>query len=101
MSIVLDGSNGIQIPAGSVNNPPIRSSDTDTGIYFPTSNTIAITIDGSQVGLVNANGQTDLDGLSVSGESTLNVATVTTATVTNLSFHSSHFFLRTDSPAKR
>jgi hypothetical protein len=74
MSIVLDGSNGIQIPAGSVGNPPIRSSDTDTGIYFPTSNTIAITIDGSQKVLVNANGQVDF----------AEPITVPTANATNL-----------------
>ena len=81
MSIVLDGSNGIQIPAGSVSNPPIRSSDADTGIFFPSSNTVAIAIDGSQKVLVNANGQVDFAGpftattvnatnLNVSGTST-------------------------------
>jgi trimeric autotransporter adhesin len=81
MPIVLDGSNGIQIPAGSVSNPPIRSSDADTGIFFPSSNTVAITIDGSQKVLVNANGQVDFaepitaptanaTNLNVSGTST-------------------------------
>lgn len=74
MSIVLDGSNGIQIPAGSVSNPPIRSSDADTGIFFPSSNTVAIAIDGSQKVLVNANGQVDFAG----------PFTATTANVTNL-----------------
>jgi trimeric autotransporter adhesin len=74
MSIVLDGSNGIQIPAGSVSNPPIRSSDADTGIFFPSSNTVAIAIDGSQKVLVNANGQVDFAG----------PFTATTATATNL-----------------
>ena len=89
MSIVLDGSNGIQIPAGSVSSPPIRSSDTDTGIYFPTSNTIAITIDGSQKVLVNANGQVDFAEpitAPTANATTLNATTVvaTTANVTNL-----------------
>jgi trimeric autotransporter adhesin len=74
MSIVLDGSNGIQIPAGSVSNPPIRSSDADTGIFFPSSNTVAIAIDGSQKVLVNANGQVDFAG----------PFTATTANATNL-----------------
>ena len=74
MPIVLDGSNGIQIPAGSVSNPPIRSSDADTGIFFPSSNTVAIAIDGSQKVLVNANGQVDFAG----------PFTATTANATNL-----------------
>ena len=74
MSIVLDGSNGIQIPAGSVSNPPIRSSDADTGIFFPSSNTVAIAIDGSQKVLVNGNGQVDFAG----------PFTATTANATNL-----------------
>ena len=74
MPIVLDGSNGIQIPAGSVSNPPIRSSDADTGIFFPSSNTVAIAIDGSQKVLVNANGQVDFAG----------PFTATTANPTNL-----------------
>ena len=74
MPIVLDGSNGIQIPAGSVSNPPIRSSDADTGIFFPSSNTVAIAIDGSQKVLVNANGQVDF----------AEPLTATSANVTNL-----------------
>ena len=86
MPIVLDGSNGIQIPAGSVSNPPIRSSDADTGIFFPSSNTVAIAIDGSQKVLVNANGQIDVTGTLVADTSNATNLNVSDATVTNATF---------------
>lgn len=84
MSIVLDGSNGIQIPAGSVSNPPIRSSDADTGIFFPSSNTVAIAIDGSQKVLVNANGQVDFAGPFTATTANATNLNATTVNATNL-----------------
>lgn len=91
MSIILDGSNGIQIPAGSANNPPLRSSDEDTGIFFPSSNTIAIAIDGSQKVLVNANGQIDVTGTLVANTANATNLNATDATVTNLNATNGEF----------
>jgi hypothetical protein len=75
MSIVLDGSNGIQIPLGSVGNPSLRSSDSDTGILFPTSNTIAISIDGVVLTLPTADGTAN-QALITDGSGNLSFANV-------------------------
>lgn len=49
MAIVIDSANGIQLPAGSVSNPTLKSADADTGIYFPSSNVISIAVDGNDL----------------------------------------------------
>jgi hypothetical protein len=66
MAIVLDGSNGLIIPGGSSSNPSLKSSDSDTGFYFDTSN-VYLSIDGSDKASFYANGLSNFESLSVNG----------------------------------
>lgn len=74
MSIILNGTTGIttpgitntgpfvfqgtiELPAGTVTAPSLTTTgDTNTGIYFPAANQVAITTDGTQRVLVDASG---------------------------------------------
>lgn len=83
MAIVLDGSNGLIIPGGSSSNPSLRSSDSDTGFYFDTSN-VYLSIDGSDKVSFYANGLSsfaDVSATSVTGTT----VTGTTVSATSLS----------------
>ena len=82
MAIVLDGSNGLIIPGGSSSNPSLKSSDSDTGFYFDTSN-VYLSIDGSDKASFYANGLSsfaDVSATSVTG-TTVSGTTVTGTTV--------------------
>jgi len=67
MPIVLDGSNGLIIPGGSTINPSLKSTDVDTGLFFPSSNVIALTIDGEQKATFYANGLVNFENIEISG----------------------------------
>ena len=83
MSIVLDGSNGISLPVGTLGNPSLKSEgDADTGLFFPSANVIALSIDGSQKATFHSNGLSsfaDVSATSVTG---------TTVSATSLSVNS-------------
>jgi hypothetical protein len=78
MAIVLDGSNGLIIPGGSSSNPSLKSSDSDTGFYFDTSN-VYLSIDGSDKASFYANGLSNFVDVSATG------ITATTLDATSLS----------------
>lgn len=83
MSIVLDGSNGISIPSGSLSNPSLKSSsDADTGLFFPSANIIALSIDGSQKVSFYSNGLTEFEEVSISG----NLIVTGTTSLSDLDF---------------
>ena len=91
MAIVLDGSNGLIIPGGSSSNPSLKSSDSDTGFYFDTSN-VYLSIDGSDKASFYANGLSsfaDVSATSVTGTTvTGTTVNATTLAATSLSVNS-------------
>ena len=83
MAIVLDGSNGLIIPGGSSSNPSLRSSDSDTGFFFD-SNSVSLSVDGSEKPSFYANGLSsfaDVSATSVTGTT----VSGTTVSATSLS----------------
>lgn len=74
MAIVIDSANGISLPQGSVSNPSLKSTDTDTGFYF-TSNVISVTVDGSEIATISSSGiqQSGADILTSSDVDVANV----------------------------
>ena len=83
MAIVLDGSNGLIIPGGSSSNPSLRSSDSDTGFFFD-SNSVSLSVDGSEKASFYANGLSsfaDVSATSVTGTT----VSGTTVSATSLS----------------
>ena len=87
MPIVLDGSNGISIPSGTLSNPSLKSSDADTGLFFPSANVIALTIDGSQKATFYSNGLSSFEAIAVSG----NLVVTGTTTLSDLDFNNPVF----------
>jgi hypothetical protein len=52
------------VPLGTVNAPTIAVvGNTDTGIYFPTTNSMAIAINGQQVVLIDSTGLSAINDL--------------------------------------
>lgn len=49
MSLILDGTNGVSDIDGSASTPAIRGTDTNTGIFFPSADTIAFAEGGAEV----------------------------------------------------
>ena len=83
MAIVLDGSNGLIIPGGSSSNPSLRSSDSDSGFFFD-SNSVSLSVDGSEKASFYANGLSsfaDVSATSVTGTT----VSGTTVSATSLS----------------
>ena len=83
MAIVLDGSNGLIIPGGSSSNPSLKSSDSDTGFFFD-SNSVSLSVDGSEKASFYANGLSsfaDVSATSVTGTT----VSGTTVSATSLS----------------
>lgn len=55
MPINLNGTTGVQVPLGSAAAPSVtNTSNTNTGLYFPTSTTAAIATNGSAAAYVDA-----------------------------------------------
>lgn len=88
MSIVLDGSNGISLPVGTLGNPSLKSQgDADTGLFFPSANVIALSIDGSQKATFHSNGLSSFEAIAVSG----NLVVTGTTTLSDLDFNNPVF----------
>ena len=86
MAIVLDGSNGLIIPGGSSSNPSLRSSDSDTGFFFD-SNSVSLSVDGSEKASFYANGLSSFEAIAVSG----NLVVTGTTTLSDLDFNNPVF----------
>jgi hypothetical protein len=56
MSLILDGTNGLSDVDGSASTPAIRGTDTNTGIFFPTADTIAFAEGGAEVARFDSSG---------------------------------------------
>lgn len=86
MAIVLDGSNGLIIPSGSSSNPSLKSSDSDTGFFFD-SNSVSLSVDGSEKASFYANGLSSFADVSATNVTGTTV-TGTTVSATSLSVNS-------------
>jgi hypothetical protein len=56
MTLLLSGTNGLSDFDGSASTPAIRGTDTNTGIFFPASDTIAFAEGGAEVARFDSNG---------------------------------------------
>jgi hypothetical protein len=56
MSLILDGTNGLSDVDGSASTPAIRGTDTNTGIFFPATDTIAFAEGGAEVARFDSSG---------------------------------------------
>ena len=73
----------LKFHAGTVSAPSITAfEDTDTGVYFPAANTLAVSTNGVQRASIDGSGNTALTGnLAVAGTSTLSGNTSVTGTL--------------------
>ena len=60
MSLILSGSDGVSDIDGSASTPAIRGTDTNTGIFFPSADTIAFAEGGAEVARFNSSGNLGL-----------------------------------------
>jgi hypothetical protein len=56
MPIIISGSTGISGVDGTASSPALQGADTDTGVFYPAANQVAIATGGVQRVLVNASG---------------------------------------------
>jgi hypothetical protein len=56
MSLILNGTDGLSDVDGSASTPAIRGTDTNTGIFFPSADTIAFAEGGAEVARFNSSG---------------------------------------------
>ena len=56
MTIIISGSTGISGVDGTVSSPALQGADTDTGVFYPAANQVAIATGGVQRLLVDATG---------------------------------------------
>jgi hypothetical protein len=56
MSLVLNGTDGLSDVDGSAATPAIRGTDTDTGVFFPAANTMALSTGGTEQVRIDSSG---------------------------------------------
>ena len=66
MSLILSGSEGLSDVDGTAATPAIRGTDTNTGIFFPTADTIAFAEGGAEVARFDSSGNLGI-GISSPG----------------------------------
>jgi len=71
MAVVINGISGIILPSGAVNAPIIRGDDPDTGIFFPASGQVAITVNGTNQVTFTSTGASFTGNISFSGSPVL------------------------------
>ena len=67
MALILSGSDGLSDVDGSAATPAIRGTDTNTGIYFPAANQVALATNGTLALLVNATQNTEITASGAAG----------------------------------
>jgi hypothetical protein len=60
MSLILNGTNGVSDVDGSASTPAVRGTDTNTGIFFPATDTIAFAEGGAEVARFDSSGNLGL-----------------------------------------
>lgn len=68
MPITISGSTGISGVDGTASSPALQGADTDTGVFYPAADQVAIATGGVQRVLVNASGAiTTTAGVTIAG----------------------------------
>jgi hypothetical protein len=57
MTVIIDGTYGITNVLGTVSQPAMTGTNTNTGLYFPTSTSVALGVNGSQALAADASGR--------------------------------------------
>jgi len=87
MTIVIDGTTGISGVDGTASNPSYEGTDSNTGIFYPAADTVAIGTGGSERMRVDTSGNVGIGTsspaakLSVSGTATFGTGTWPTASI--------------------
>ena len=71
MAVFINGISGIILPSGAANAPIIRGDDPDTGIFFPASGQVAITVNGTNQVTFTSTGASFTGNISFSGSPVL------------------------------
>jgi hypothetical protein len=79
MSVVIDGTTGISGNDGSAATPALRGEDTNTGVFFPAADTVAVATGGSERLRVDSSGNVGIGTTSPSTALQVN-GTVTATT---------------------
>jgi hypothetical protein len=72
MALVLDGTNGVSGVDGTASNPAIEGTDSNTGIFYPAADTVAIGTGGTEALRVNSSQQLGLGVTSPAAKLDLN-----------------------------
>lgn len=98
MTLLLSGTTGVSDVDGSASTPAIRGTDTNTGIFFPSADTIAFAEGGTEVMRIDSSGHVTKpfqpSFFAYSSNSTFNTGTATDLKITyNLTAHNigSHY----------
>lgn len=67
MALILDGTNGLSDVDGTAGTPAIRGADGDTGLYFPSANSVALSSGGVNALIVDSGGFTTIGTAIPSG----------------------------------
>ena len=68
--LVLDGTNGVSGVDGTASNPSLEGTDSNTGVFFPAADTVAIATGGTERVRVNSAGNTQTVGTISVGNAT-------------------------------
>jgi hypothetical protein len=81
MTLILSGTNGVSDIDGSAATPAIRGTDTNTGIFFPATDTIAFAEGGVESMRIDSSGNVGIGTSSPSGRLNLAVGASTSCTM--------------------
>jgi len=71
MSVVINGTNGISGVDGSAGTPAIQGSDSNTGIFFPAADTVAVATNGTEKMRIDSSGNVGIGTSSPSDKLTV------------------------------
>jgi hypothetical protein len=81
MTLVLSGTNGVSAVDGSAATPAIQGNDSNTGVFFPAADTVAVATGGSERMRVDSSGNVGIGTSSPQRKLDVTVSDTTTAQV--------------------
>jgi len=81
MPLVLDGTNGVSGVDGTASNPAIEGTDSNTGIFYPAADTVAISTGGTEALRVNSSQQVGIGTTSPASKLHISGGTANTARI--------------------